>query len=51
MDNLTIEGSAKTPTVEFEGVGKLLIKGRSIPENSIEFYKPVIDWIGTFSAG
>ena len=39
MDNLTIEGSAKTPTVEFEGVGKLLIKGRSIPENSIEFYK------------
>ena len=26
MDNLTIEGSAKTPTVEFEGVGKLLIE-------------------------
>ena len=48
MDNLTIEGSAKTPTVEFEGVGKLLIKGRSIPENSIEFYKPVIDWIGAY---
>ena len=48
MDNLTIDGSAKTPTVEFEGVGKLLIKGRSIPENSIEFYKPVIDWIGAY---
>ena len=48
MDNLTIEGSAKTPTVEFEGAGKLLIKGRSIPENSIEFYKPVIDWIGSY---
>lgn len=48
MDNLTIEGSAKTPTVEFKGSGELLIKGRSIPENSIEFYKPLIDWIGTY---
>jgi len=48
MDNLTIEGSAKTPTIEFEGAGKLLIKGRSIPENSIEFYKPIIDWIGAY---
>ena len=48
MDSLIIEGSAKTPTVKFEGLGKLLIKGRSIPENSIEFYKPVIDWIGSY---
>jgi len=48
MDNLTIEGSAKTPTIEFVGAGKLLIKGRSIPENSIEFYKPIIDWIGDY---
>lgn len=48
MDNLTIEGSAKTPTIEFVGEGKLLIKGRSIPENSIEFYKPIIDWIGSY---
>lgn len=48
MDNLTIEGSAKTPTVEFKASGELLIKGRSIPENSIEFYKPLIDWIGNY---
>lgn len=48
MDNLTIEGSAKTPTIKFEGLGKLLIKGRSIPENSIEFYKPIIDWITAY---
>lgn len=50
MDNLTIEGSAKTPTIEFKAEGALLIKGRSIPENSIEFYKPLIDWIGTYGA-
>lgn len=48
MDNLTIEGSAKTPTVEFKSSGELLLKGRSIPENSIEFYKPLIDWIGNY---
>jgi hypothetical protein len=48
MENLNIEGSAKTPTVEFKTSGSLLIKGRSIPENSIEFYKPLIDWIGAY---
>jgi len=35
MENLNIEGSAKTPTVEFKAACSLLIKGRSIPENSI----------------
>jgi hypothetical protein len=25
--------------------GLLELKGRSIPENSIDFYKPLIDWI------
>lgn len=50
MDDIRIEGSPKTPTVNFiaqEGV--LDIKGRSIPENSIEFYKPLIDWIESYS--
>ena len=41
MENLTLEGSAKTPTVSFDSEnGVLELKGRSIPENSIEFYKP-----------
>ena len=48
MDDLKIEGSAKTPTVEFNSNGNLHLKGRSIPENSIEFYKPIIDWIGIY---
>ena len=25
--------------------GELVISGRSIPENSIEFYKPIIEWL------
>ena len=49
MEDLSLEGSAKTPTIDFKSAGELLIKGRSIPENSIEFYKPLIDWISEYS--
>ena len=44
MENLKIDGTPKPTTIEFNlEEGKLLIRGRSIPENSIEFYKPLID--------
>ena len=49
MEDLKQEGSAKTPEVEFNASGELLLKGRSIPENSIEFYKPLIEWISNYS--
>ncbi|NOQ70786.1 MAG: DUF1987 domain-containing protein [Crocinitomix sp.] len=50
MENLNLEGSAKTPTVNFNaGDGTLELKGRSIPENSIEFYKPLNDWIDGYA--
>jgi hypothetical protein len=50
MENLTLEGSAKTPTVSFDSDnGVLELKGRSIPENSIEFYKPLNDWIDSYA--
>lgn len=50
MANYTLEGSPKTPTVLFEdATGRLELKGRSIPENSIEFYKPLIDWIDRYA--
>lgn len=51
MDDIRIKGTPKTPTVNFiKTEGKLEIKGRSIPENSIEFYKPLIDWIEGYSS-
>jgi hypothetical protein len=50
MEPLVLEGTQKTPTVEFDPVkGVLEIKGRSIPENSIEFYKPLVDWLENYS--
>jgi len=49
MENLIIKGEAKTPTIEFNYLnGELEISGRSIPENSIEFYKPIIEWLESF---
>jgi hypothetical protein len=50
MEALVIEGTQKTPSVDFDPKkGELEIKGRSIPENSIEFYKPLVDWLEEYS--
>ncbi len=49
MENLHLEGSAKTPSVDFNcESGVVELKGRSIPENSIEFYQPLNDWIDEY---
>lgn len=51
MDTISIEGTPKTPTVNFNAeTGVVEIKGRSIPENSIEFYKPLVDWLEEYLA-
>jgi hypothetical protein len=51
MEPIIIEGSPKTPTIRFDAnTGLIEIKGRSIPENSIEFYKPMVDWLEQYSA-
>ncbi len=50
MKNISINGSPKTPEVNFDyEKGIVEIKGRSIPENSIEFYKPMIDWLEEYT--
>ena len=49
MKPITIEGTPKTPTVNFNAENGIIeIKGRSIPENSIEFYKPLVDWLDEY---
>ena len=50
MESIFIEGTLKTPMVKFDGkTGVVEIKGRSIPENSIEFYKPLVDWLEEYA--
>ena len=51
MEPISIEGTPKTPTVQFNAEqGIIEIKGRSIPENSIEFYKPLVDWLEDYKS-
>ena len=51
MENLDLTGSSKTPTVNFNAAsGILSLAGRSIPENSIEFYKPLLAWIEDYKS-
>jgi len=50
MEKYEIDGTPKTPTILFDINGGVLdIKGRSIPENSIEFYKPLVDALDKYS--
>jgi SiaC family regulatory phosphoprotein len=52
MENYSIEGTPKTPTINFDTEkGHLEIKGRSIPENSIEFYRPLVENLEKYSGG
>jgi SiaC family regulatory phosphoprotein len=49
MENFHLPQSPKTPEITLDAkVGRLLIAGRSIPENSIEFYKPLYDWLDNY---
>lgn len=51
METFAIEGTPKTPTIKFDmDNGVLEIKGRSIPENSIEFYKPLVDSLEKYAS-
>lgn len=47
MDCLFIEGSKATPRVDFN-LNKLSITGQSYPENAVQFYTPVFDWLRSY---
>ncbi len=49
MKLLSLEGSNITPDINFDAeTGKLYLKGRSIPENALEFYQPVFEWLDEY---
>jgi len=49
MNAFLVEGTPKTPRIDFKPDGSLEISGKSIPENSIEFYQPVYDWLDQYA--
>lgn len=44
------EQSSKTPLIELNPeTGVFEIRGKSIPENTVIFYKPMFEWIDSYS--
>jgi len=50
MNNLIIEPTSSTPAIRFREDGRLLIEGRSLPENVMKFYTPLIEWASKLAA-
>ncbi|MFP4556694.1 MAG: DUF1987 domain-containing protein [Bacteroidales bacterium] len=43
-NGLFIKGTSKTPEVDFKR-GNIQLSGRSIPEDAVAFYEPLLKWI------
>ncbi len=51
MKDLIIKETLETPSVYFNfSKGHFLIEGRSIPENSSDFYQPIISWLEEYKS-
>ena len=49
MENIFFEGNRQKPKILFDAKkGVLEIKGRSLPEQAHDLYKPLLDWIDQY---
>ena len=51
MEKFILRETAKTPSVNFDPIhGLFEIKGKSIPENSILFYEPLLNYLEDYTS-
>lgn len=50
MESLVIEATKYSPRVELNPTGSINIEGRSIVEDSVKFFDPILKWVKTCSA-
>ncbi len=48
MESLIITATSLTPSIRFESTGIMEIHGKSIPENSDDFWAPVLNWFKSY---
>ncbi len=49
MNTYKSELTVKTPLINFDAAsGNFELKGKSIPENSVIFYKPMMEWLESY---
>jgi len=51
MDNLSFEETKYTPKIDLDAAGTITLVGKSYPENTFEFYKPMMDWLEEYFDG
>jgi len=52
MENLIIDETIYTPRINLDaGNGLIELVGKSYPENTFEFYKPMMDWVESYFSG
>ncbi|MBI9069581.1 MAG: DUF1987 domain-containing protein [Salinivirgaceae bacterium] len=50
MENLNLQHTEDTPEVILNSFdGSCFIEGRSLPENAVAFYLPIIEWLNTYN--
>jgi len=45
MENLKFEATKYTPEIILDTNGTISLVGKSYPENTFEFYKPMMEWL------
>lgn len=48
LENLKIEETKYTPEIFLDTAGTMFLKGKSYPENTFEFYAPVMKWLEAY---
>lgn len=52
MENLILEETKYTPSINLSAENGILeLSGKSYPENTFEFYKPMMDWVEEYFNG
>jgi len=50
MENLNIEATKYTPDIKLDTNGTISMVGKSYPENTFEFYEPMMTWVSDYFA-
>lgn len=48
MQDLIIEETKYTPAISLQASGQITMIGKSYPENTFEFYAPVMEWLKSY---
>ncbi len=49
FDRIFIKGTSRTPEIDFNQLtGELVLNGRSIPENAVKLYEPLLEWTSEY---